>query len=87
LTVKKAIKIIDWWIDYKRQTMKELKEKWNYPSDPLSETTTMLFKLDETIINNLQKIKDQLIPKCKHPKKMQDTCDGQKYCMNCNWDL
>lgn len=26
-------------------------------------------------------------PKCKHPKKMQDICKGQRYCMNCNEDL
>ncbi len=26
-------------------------------------------------------------PKCSHPKKMQDTCKGQRYCMNCNEDL
>jgi len=26
-------------------------------------------------------------PKCKHPKKMRDKCEGQLYCMQCNEDL
>ncbi len=26
-------------------------------------------------------------PNCRHPKKMQDTCDGVLYCMDCNEDL
>ena len=26
-------------------------------------------------------------PNCNHPKKMQDTCDGVLYCMDCNEDL
>ncbi len=26
-------------------------------------------------------------PKCRHPKKMQDKCEGQLYCMQCNTDL
>jgi mRNA-degrading endonuclease YafQ of YafQ-DinJ toxin-antitoxin module len=34
------------------------------------------------------KIKKELVPNCKHPKKMRDkTLNGQWYCMNCNSDL
>jgi len=36
---------------------------------------------------NLGKIRKELIPKCKHPKKMRDKADGVLYCMACNQDL
>jgi len=40
------------------------------------------------MISNLEIVKRELIPNCKHPKKMRDkTTDGQVYCMNCNFDL
>lgn len=33
-------------------------------------------------------IKKELVPNCKHPKKMRDrTSDRQVYCMNCNFDI
>jgi hypothetical protein len=43
---------------------------------------------DETIISNLEIIRKEFVPKCNHPEKMQDTDpDGNRYCINCNWDL
>ena len=42
---------------------------------------------DTAIIANLDLIRKELVPNCKHPKKMHDTCQGQKYCMTCNMDL
>ncbi|HET6457665.1 MAG TPA: hypothetical protein VFG24_02155 [Nitrosopumilaceae archaeon] len=35
----------------------------------------------------LKILRKEIAPNCKHPKKMHDTCKGQKYCMNCNMDL
>jgi len=39
-------------------------------------------------IEVLQILKKELVPKCNHPKKMQDMdANGNRYCMNCNMDL
>ena len=47
-----------------------------------------MIESDETVISNLEKIRRELVPNCKHPKKMTDILpDGQKYCMSCNLDL
>ena len=87
MTVQKAIKIIDWWLDRKKTTMEQFKEKWKDSDDAYGVEKTLL-DMDKTIIENLELIKKELVPNCKHPKKMRDkTPDGQLYCMNCNLDL
>ena len=88
MTIKKAIKIIDWWINHKTQSMEKLLEQWNYNPDKPSEVEQLLIKSNDTDLYNLKAIRAQLVPKCRHPKKMIDTLpNGQKYCMNCNFDL
>jgi len=86
MTIKKAIKILDWWIAQRKQAMEEFKNNWDYKTEVVEIAKTMI-KYDETVIYNLEKIKSELIPNCKHPKKMHDTCAGVKYCMSCNMDL
>ena len=87
MTVKKAIKILDWWIDQRKKVMEEFKNNWDYKTD-VEDVAKVLLRSDETVISNLEKIRSELIPKCRHPKKMIDTLpNGQKYCMNCNFDL
>ena len=86
MTVKKAIKILDWWINQKKETVNKLKIEWDFQNDSHGVGKTLL-DMDQTIISNLETIKKQLIPNCKHPKKMRDIANGQLYCMNCNWDL
>lgn len=84
MTVKKAIKMLDWWIDQRIKAMDEFKKNWDYKTEVEDVAKTML-KSDETVISNLEKIRAELVPKCKNPKKMIDTLpDGQKYCMDCN---
>jgi len=90
MTVKKAIKILSWILDNKTKTVKEfyepeiLKAKSELGTD-LSRT---LLQATETDIHNLQVVKEQLVPDCKHPKKMRDKApNGDQYCMNCNMDL
>ena len=79
--------MLDWWIAQRKQAMEEFKSNWNYKTEVEDVAKTMI-KSDETVIYNLEKIKSELVPKCKHPKKMIDTMsNGQKYCMNCNLDL
>ena len=89
MTVKKVIKILDWWISHKNQGMEELKTKWNYQEyDDATGVAKIIFDMDKTILYNLEKIRSELVPNYKHPKKMRDrTSDSQWYCMNCNFDL
>ncbi len=88
MTVKKAIQIIDWWIGHKKKIMEDLRKEWNYNTfEEATGIVKVIFDFDKTTIANLQAIREQLVPKCKHPKKMHDVCKGQKYCMNCNMDL
>jgi len=82
MTVPKALKILDWWIAQRENVVHEfLSDCTN------SEVMTTIHNSEKTIISNLKLIREQLIPNCKHPKKMQDTCGGVKYCMDCNMDL
>jgi len=88
MTVKKAIEILEWWITHKKQSMEQLKQEWNYDADKATEVAKALIKSEEIALYNLEKIKAELVPNCKHPKKMRDRApDGQWYCMNCNLDL
>ena len=82
MTVLKALKLLDWWIAQRENVIKEL-----FLDCKNSETMIIIRDSEKTIIANLKLIRDELIPKCTHPKKMQDTCAGQKYCMECNFDL
>ena len=89
MTIKKAIKILDWWISHKNQGMEELKTKWNYQEyDDAMGVAKIIFDMDKTILYNLEKIRSELVPNCKHPQKMRDRSpDGQWYCMSCNLDI
>ena len=89
MTVKKAIKILDWWIENKRQATKNLCRKWNYDSpDKASGIAKQIFEMGRISISNLEIIQKELIPNCNHPPKMRDRDpNGQWYCMSCNLDL
>lgn len=82
MTVLKALKILDWWIAQREHVIKEL-----FLDCKDSEVMITIRDSEKTIIANLKLIRDELIPKCTHPKKMQDICAGVKYCMDCNLDL
>ena len=87
MTVNKAIKILDWWINQKKHGIEKLKEEWDYSDDRFGVTKTLL-NADRITISNLDMIRKELVPNCNHPEKMRDkTPDGQWYCMNCNLDL
>jgi hypothetical protein len=89
MTVKKAIEILDWWINHKKQSVKQLVKKWNYAEhDKCTEVSHALIESEKIVLSNLETIRAELVPDCKHPKKMRDRLpDGQWYCMNCNMDL
>ena len=82
MTVQKALKILDWWIAQREHVIKEI-----IADSKDFETMAIIRDSEKTIISNLKLIKNELVPKCEHPKKMQDTCAGVKYCMECNCDL
>jgi hypothetical protein len=87
MTVKKAIKIIDWWINHKKTSITTFQEKWKNSKDKYG-VEKSLIDADKSVIKNLELIRKELVPNCKHLKKMKDkTADGQWYCMNCNSDL
>jgi hypothetical protein len=87
MTVKNAIKMIDWWLNQKKTAIEELENKWKFSNDSHGVGSTIL-ESERTVIFNLEKIRKELVPSCKHPKKMRDkTANGQWYCMNCNMDL
>ena len=90
MTVKKSIEILSWIIDNKTKTVKEFYEPelLRAKYDLCADLYRTLLKVTETDIHNLEALKEQLVPNCKHPKKMRDrTHHGQLYCMNCNLDL
>ncbi|MDH3617555.1 MAG: hypothetical protein OEM89_02395 [Nitrosopumilus sp.] len=87
MTLQKALKIIDWWINQKRRAIEHLEKEWDYTTDSLGVGKTLL-DMDRIVISNLEKIRKELTPNCKHPKKMRDKApNGKWYCMNCNSDL
>ena len=87
MTIKKAIKILDWWIKQKTQSIEKLQKEWVF-SDDTHSMAKIILEVDKTIIANLESVRNELIPNCSHPKKMQDIdSKGNRYCMDCNWDL
>lgn len=89
MTVKKAIQILDWWINHKKESMEKLRKDWNIADiDKATGTEKIIFDAEKTEIYNLEVIKKELVPDCKHPKEWHDIDGtGQKYCTGCNLDL
>ena len=57
--------------------MKNFKEQWR-DSDDTYGVEKSLLDSDLRIIENLELIRKELVPNCKHPKKMSNkTTDGQ----------
>lgn len=91
MTLQKAIKILDLLIEQQQilaTGMTDPGKPWNQDFDCLKDMAKSLSENLQHQTMTLQAVKDQIIPKCKHPKKMQDRdSNGNLYCMNCNWDL
>ena len=67
--------------------MKNFKEQWR-DSDDTYGVEKALLDSDLRIIENLELIRKEFVPNCKHPKKMSNkTTDGQQYRVNCNSGL
>ena len=91
MTVKKAIKILDWLIEQENALAKgfvDIKHSWNQDFDCVRDLAKSLSDSKNNEIYALNLIKNELIPNCSHPKKMQDVDPkGNRYCMVCNMDL
>ena len=91
MTVKKAIEILDWILNNKTKTVEEFlkPEIINAKSDIGMDLYRTILHVTETDINNLNALKEQLVPDCKHPKEDRDLDPVTKkpYCMACNLDL
>ena len=55
MTVKKAIKMLNWWIDQRKKVMEEFKSNWNYKTE-VEDVAKTILKSEETVIYNLEKI-------------------------------
>ncbi len=91
MTLKKAVDIIDFTIKRKleiREGFIDPTKSWNRGDPNISVISTELGRILSDDVEILKLIRSQVIPKCKHPKKMRNrTANGDEYCMNCNWDL
>ncbi len=78
-------------IEYEKKlqnTMADPTKSWNVENPNIKDLAKTLSDSHGDSVHILDNIKKELIPNCKHPKKMKDkTADGQWYCMNCNSDL
>ncbi len=90
LTLKKAVEIIDYTIKRKleiREGFIDPQKSWNMGETNISGITMELGRILSEYVEILKLIRSQMVPKCKHPKKMRDHDGKGWYCMNCNWDL
>lgn len=90
MTVKKAINLTEWLLETNekfRNGLLDPKMSWNQDNDTCKGLVGAIVAVSKRDSEVLMAILKELVPKCKHPKKMQDVCGGQRYCMNCNMDL
>ena len=91
MTNKKAIQILDYLIEKKAERKSDFldpKHSWNQGNEKiLKDTISIISGFMQDEIYSLQTIRKELVPDCTHPPEMQDICEGQKYCMDCNMDL
>ena len=97
MTVKKAIMGLDLLIKDKQKVrtgMLDPTQPWNKGKDMSNDLAGTMATVLQRDVDWLQAIKRQLLSEqhrtrivCRHPKKVHDVADGQKYCMNCNANL
>jgi len=86
MTSKKAIKILDWLIEQETNRAEgfvDPKHSWNHNFDCMIDLAKSLSDSIKNEVTVLKILKKELVPKCSHPKKMQDIdSKGNLYCMN-----
>lgn len=88
---KTAQQLLESLIEYETKmynAMADPSKSWNTGKDSIKKLSCTLSDCHKENLHVLNLLKKELVPNCKHPKKMRDkTADGQWYCMNCNVDL
>ncbi len=91
MTTKNALKIIDHVIQRKSQKKSDFMNpemSWNNGLGQIMKLSLQLASVMDDDIKILRLIREEIQPKCSHPKKLQDVDpDGNPYCMGCNLDL
>lgn len=87
MTVAKAIKICNFLIESHLKNSKRMRELVKDWIDTPKGLAITIAEVHEDVAKCLLLIKNNIEPKCKHPKKMRDGKKGQRYCMNCNLDM
>jgi len=91
MTIKNAIKILDFIIQNKdeiKNGFQNPEKSWHTGNRFVSDLAYQLGDVMRKDIENLKLVLKELVPNCKHPKKMRDRLpNGDQYCMNCNMDL
>lgn len=91
MTVKQAIKLLDMLIKSDRNIVDRLldsKKPWNTEFDNIRRLAKSFADLAEQDMQILTEIKNELVVKCSHPKKLRDIDpNGKPYCTACNQDL
>lgn len=88
MTTKKAVQIIDKFIENRTEHIIDLQRPENNWGHGITaemvkhDITRMTHEIDVFKI-----LRKEIAPSCKHPKEMHDVCEGQKYCTVCNMDL
>lgn len=89
MTIKKALHLTEWLLQNNTQFRKGLlnpEMPWNQ-DDMLKKLSNVIVEMTDRDSKVLREIRKEMMGSCKHPKKMHDTCESQKYCMACNMDL
>ena len=88
MTTKNAVEIVEMLLDTKTRFKANLERpENNWGTDVVGRFVQGEIRNLANEIGWLQLLKKEIAPLCKHPKRMQDICRDQKYCMNCNMDL
>ena len=92
MTAKKAIEMIDEFVRIKRgyrDTMANPYRSWNTCGESIRGFVKNLAEETAEEIEILELVKQEIEPKCEHPKNMRDLDPETRkpYCVACNWDL
>lgn len=88
MTTKKAVRIVDGFLENRTKHIAELQRpENNWGHGIAAEAVAQDIARMTHEIGVFKILRKEIAPNCKHPKKMHDTSNGQKYCMNCNMDL
>ena len=88
MTSKKAVKIVDMFIENRTKHIVDLqKPENNWGCGIAAEMVEKDIERMNHEITWFNILRKEIAPNCKHPKEMHDICEGQKYCTGCNMDL